>query len=450
MIPNAGELAVLMSRWDINQQRKNEWKSSRYEALDYYKGDTYDYTKDYFSRSTMKKVVAGNINITKRIIDRVSLVYMQPPIRTYTNEEVVDYFIDKDLKLQRLERITNLLDAVLLKPCWRTKEDGTGCIEYDIITDYEPMFDEDPLKPTAIVYPISMKATVFDDTPEQFAYWDSENHFIFDRNGKTYTQEDNPDMINPYGRLPFIECFREGKPEFSYLDTNASNDLISTNLAINVAETNKNANVMFQSFGYLYVNGNIDHDEMVVGQDKINFLGVDGTMNIVSPPNAIPALDASIQSSYKMLSQNYHLPTTFVEGTTASSGVALKMRNIELTDDRKSDIIRWRDIEFKLFDLERLMIAVEEGKDSGDLLDVDFSESVDVLSDEEQRAKWDWELSKGLIDLADILMQKNPDLTRDEAEDYLFDRRATEIDDIDEEDTPSSNPLLDILNTPTE
>ena len=212
MIPNAGELAVLMSRWDINQQRKNEWKSSRYEALDYYKGDTYDYTKDYFSRSTMKKVVAGNINITKRIIDRVSLVYMQPPIRTYTNEEVVDYFIDKDLKLQRLERITNLLDAVLLKPCWRTKEDGTGCIEYDIITDYEPMFDEDPLKPTAIVYPISMKATVFDDTPEQFAYWDSENHFIFDRNGKTYTQEDNPDMINPYGRLPFIECFREGKP----------------------------------------------------------------------------------------------------------------------------------------------------------------------------------------------------------------------------------------------
>ena len=47
-------------------------------------------------------------------------------------------------------------------------------------------------------------------------------------------------------------------------------------------------------------------------------------------------------------------------------------------------------------------------------------------------------------------MQKNPDLTREEAEDYLFDRRATEIDDIDEEDTPSSNPLLDILNTPTE
>ena len=450
MIPNMSELTVLMSRWDINQQRKNKWKRSRYEALDYYNGDTIDYTSEYFSESTMSKIVAGNVNITKRIIDRVSLVYMQPPIRTYTNEDVVDYFVEKDLKLQRLERMTNLLDAVLLKPCWRIKDDGYGCIEYDIITDYEPMFGEDPLKPEAIVYPITMKSTVLDDTPEQFAYWDKESHFIFDRNGKKYTQEDNPDMVNPYGRLPFVECFRNGKPEFSYLDTNASNDLITSNLAINVAETNKNANVMFQSFGYLFVNGaGIDKDTMAIGQDKINYLGVDGSISIVSPPNAIPALDASITSSYKMLAQNYHLPTGLVEGNTqAESGVALRMRNIELTDDRKSDITRWRDIEFKLFDLERLIIAVEDGKDAGDLEDVDYSETVEVLSDKEQREKWDWELSKGLIDLADIMMQKNPDLTREEAQDYLFDRQATEVDDIEEQ--PSGNPLLDILNTPSE
>ena len=139
------ELAVLMSKFDYKQKVKNQWKQSRYEALDYYKGNTLEYTSDYFSDSTMQKVVAGNINITKRIIDRVSLVYMTPPIRKYTREDVTDYFIEKDLKLQRLERVTNLLDAVLLKPCWRTKEDGSGCIEYDIITDYEPLFEDDTL-----------------------------------------------------------------------------------------------------------------------------------------------------------------------------------------------------------------------------------------------------------------------------------------------------------------
>ena len=446
MIPNMGELALLYSKWDVQQQRKNKWKQSRYEALDYYKGITKEYVSKYFSDSTLSKVPIGNVNITKRVIDRISLVYMTPPVRLYSNEDTPDFFKEKDLKLQRLERMTNLLDGVLVKPCWRIKDDGTGCIEYDIIMDYEPLFDTDPLKPYAIVYPIAQKASVLDTTPEQFVYWDAENTFVFDKNGKQYTTDDNPDMVNPYGVLPFIECFRDGKPETDYLDTNASRDLIQTNLAINEAETNKNANIQFQSFGYMFVNGSgIDHEKISVGQDKINFLGVDGSISIVSPPNAVPALDESIQSSYKMLAQNYHLPISFVEGTTASSGVALKMRNQELTDNRKSDVIRWRDIEYKLFELERLMIAVEQGKDAGDLEDVDFSESIDVLNDQEQRDKWEWELSKGLIDLADILMQQNPDLDRAEAEAYLEERKK--VEEVKED---SGSALLQALAKPVE
>ena len=446
MIPNTGQLAVMMSKYDAAQQAKNKWKQERYEAVDYYNGNTLEYTSKYFSKSTLSKIVTGNVNICKRITDRISLVYMTPPLREYTREDVTDFFRFKDLKLQRLERLTNLLDAVLVKPCWRIKEDGSGCIEYDIIWDYEPIFGDDPLTPTAIIYPIAKKATVLDDTPELYAYWDSEHHFIFDNNGKSYTNDDNAEMLNPYGRLPFVECFRDGKPEFNYLDTNASKDLIATNLGINVAETNKNANVMFQSFGYLFVNGTgIDKDSPInIGQDKVNFLGSDGTISIVSPPNAIPALDGSIQSSYKMLAQNYHLPINFVEGSTASSGVALKMRNIELTDERKSDTTRWRNIEYELFDLERLIIAVELGQDAGDLEDVDFSESVEVLSDEEQRAKWDWELSKGIIDLADIMMQKNPDLDRAEAEELLAEKKTT----FGEPEVEESKPVLSLLNKP--
>ena len=425
MILSGAKLAVLMSKWDAAQQRKNQWKDSRYTALDYYNGRTNEYINNYFSTSILNKVVKGNINITKRIIDRISLVYMVAPKRLYSREDVVDYFIDKDTKLQRLERMTNLLDAVLLKPCWRTKEDGTGCIEYDVIMDYEPIFGEDPLKFEAIVYPVAKKSTVLDTTPELWVYWDAENTYTFDNNGKIYTEDDNPEMINPYGVLPFVECFRDGKPEMSYLDTDASTDLINTNLGINVAETNKNANVMFQSFGYLFVNGSgIDMDTMEIGQDKVNYLGVDGTISIVSPPNAIPALDESIKSSYKMLSQNYHLPTSFVEGTTAESGVALRLRNQELQDDRKSDVAKWRDIEYKLFDMERLIIAVEQGQDAGDLEDVDFDESVEILSNQEQRDKWDWELSKGIIDEADIMTQINPDLTREEAQEYLDERKT--------------------------
>ena len=447
MIPNLGQLAVLMSRWDANQQRKNKWKQSRYEALDYYNGKTKSYVGNYFNESMLTKIVTGNVNITKRIIDRVSLVYMVSPKRTYTKEDIVDTFFQKDMKLQRLERMTNLLDGVLFKPCWRIDDNG-GHIEYDIIFDYEPLFfGDDPMKPDAYVYPISMKAQVLTNESEKFAYWDKEHHFIFDRNQKIYSNEDNPDMINPYGVLPFIESYRDGKPEYNYMDTDASIDLIQTNLAMNVAETNKNANVMFQSFGYLYVNGaGIDtQDTMKIGQDRINYLGVDGTINIVAPPNSVPALDESIKSAYKMLSQNYHLPTSFVDGVAAESGVALRLRNQELQDDRKSDISKWRDFEMQLFELERLIVAVEEGKDAGDLEDVDFDESTEILSNQEQRDKWDWELSKGIIDEADIMTQINPDLTREEALEHLAERKVAPV----VEETATS-PLLQALAKPVE
>ena len=425
MIPNTSELLVLQAKYDAGQQRKNKWKVARLDALEYYKGRSLPYTQNYFDDTLFDKVPAANINVTKRIIDRISLVYMKPPKRIYTKEDTPLLFHHKDFKLQRAERITNLLDGVLIKPCMRFNDNNEQQIEYDIIHDYEPMFGDDPLNPIAITYPIATKDSVVDDTGKLWVYWDKENTFTYDENGKIYTDEDNPDMINPYGVLPFVECWREGKPESSYMDTDPSSDLIQTNTMINVAETNKNANIMFQSFGYIYVNGSqIEKDTMSIGPDKISFLGVDGQMNIVTPPNTVDSINTSITTAYKMLAQNYHIDISFVEGTTAQSGVAIKLRNQELTDERISDVIRWQEVEKELFELERLMIAVDMGKDAGELEQVDFEETMEVLSDTEQRDKWDWELSKGLIDEADILMQKDPDryTDRETAQEYLQER----------------------------
>ena len=448
MIPNLSKLLVLNAKYDASEKRKNQWKKSRIDALEYYKGRSIPYTSSFFDSSLFKKVPVANINVTKRIIDRISLVYMKPPKRVYTKEETPLLFHHKDFKLQRAERFTNLLDAVLIKPCVRYNEKNEPQIEYDIIWDYEPIFEDDPLKPSAFMYPISKKDSIIDDTPDLYVYWDKDNTFTFDQNGKIYGDEYNPDNINPYGVLPFVECFRDGKPESSYLDTDASSDLVQTNTLINVAETNKAANIMFQSFGYLYVNGSqLEKDTLEVGPDKISFLGVDGTMNLVSPPDTVDTITAAVTTSYKMLAQNYHIDISFVEGTTAQSGVAIKLRNSELTDSRVSDVIRWQEVEKHLFELERLMIAVDFGKDAGELESVDFEENMEILSDEEQRAKWDWELSNGLIDQADILIQQDPDRFEDRAaaQEYLQERSG-----IDQEQDNDQNTLLNALQTPVQ
>ena len=146
-----------------------------------------------------------------------------------------------------------------------------------------------------------------------------------------------------------------------------------------------------------------------------------------------------------MIAQNYHLSIAFVEGTTAASGIALRLRGQELQDSRRHTVTRWREIEHKLFEVEERLIAVEQGGDAGSLLGVDYEESTEVLSEDEQRIKWDWELDKGLIDLADILMQQDPDKypTRQDALDYLAERSGVE-----EEAEEATSPLLAALTTP--
>ena len=442
MIPDIGKQLLENSIHDANQNEKKRWQRERLLAYNYYKGRTNDYTAKFFSDELIKKIPIANVNLTKRIIDRVSMVYMKPPTRTYSNEnfmEMIHY--GKDEKLQKAERLTNLLELILIKPCWRN-----GQVEYDIIRDFEPhFFNGDNLHPDAFTYPIAIRSEVLSTEPEKFVYWDEENTFTYDKNGKIYTTDDNPDMINPYGMLPFVECFKDGRPDWAYLDTDASVDLGATNKAVNIAETNKNANIMFQSFGYMYINGSsVDYYKLEVGQDKISQLGVDGTLNIVSPPNSVPALTESIKESYKMLAQNYHLSVNFVEGTTAESGVALKLRNQELSDARISDVIRWKVIEQKLFTIEERIVTVETGMaNTGTLDDIDFDESTEVLNPQEQIERWNWELEKGMIDVADILMQKNPDLTRDEALEFLEERNQV---------TPEAqqSTLLEALATPTE
>ena len=441
MIPDIGKQLLENSIHDANQNEKKRWQRERLLAYNYYKGRTNDYTAKFFSDELIKKIPIANVNLTKRIIDRVSMVYMKPPTRTYSNEnfmEMIHY--GKDEKLQKAERLTNLLELILIKPCWRN-----GQVEYDLIRDFEPhFFNGDNLHPDAFTYPIAIRSEVLSTEPEKFVYWDEENTFTYDKNGKIYTTDDNPDMINPYGMLPFVECFKDGRPDWAYLDTDASVDLVATNKAVNIAETNKNANIMFQSFGYMYINGSsVDYDKLEVGQDKISQLGVDGTLSIVSPPNSVPALTESIKESYKMLAQNYHLSVNFVEGTTAESGVALKLRNQELSDARISDVVRWKVIEQKLFTIEERIVTVETGMaNTGTLDDIDFDESTEILNPQEQIDRWNWELEKGMIDVADILMQKNPDLTREEALEFLEERKQV---------TPEEpqNTLLEALATPT-
>jgi len=128
----------------------------------------------------------------------------------------------------------------------------------------------------------------------------------------------------------------------------------------------------------------------------------------------------SAQSNlYKLIARNYHLPEDFVEGSAqAESGVAIKLRNQELQNERIGDIIRWRNVEQEIFRIERDILSRANIK-LDEKIFIDFSESVEFLSPQEQREQDDWNLKHNLITPIDIARRQNKDLEEEQAQELI-------------------------------
>lgn len=402
---------VEATRIEFQQRVKNEWNEDRLSCLNYYDGLTEEYTRDKFSVESLKQVAVANNNIFRRVINRISLVNMVPPIRTLTSDddephpqqdEYTQVTKHKDTKLPRAERYTNALRLIALVVRW---DDVEGVFRYQVVTDFEPTFGDDPFKPIAIDYPIATFASVGDTTPEKWRHLDINGWDEYEKDGGVTAGDDMG-----YGVLPVVFCFADGVPETEFLDVAPALDLRDSNHAINVALTNKNANTHFQSFGQMYMAGVNDTSQIGVGPDKIPILPDGATMNILSPPDTLQSITASVQSDYIAVAQNYGLTASFVEGTSAESGVALRIRNQELTDSRRQAVTVWRDIERQLYDIEVAMLKVHQPTKTYPVtMSVDYSESTEVMTPQEQRDHDQWEVDNGLTTWGAILLRDNPD-----------------------------------------
>ena len=149
---------------------------------------------------------------------------------------------------------------------------------------------------------------------------------------------------------------------------------------------------------------------------------------------------------YKLVARNYHLSEDFVEGQVqATSGVALKVRGQELQNERVGDVVRYKGLEADIFVIERDIFS-RVGIALPDKLMVDFSESVEYLSPQEQRERDDWDLSHNLTTVAKIAMRQNKDLDEAQAEQLILDNATSGVT-IKKVTDGRSNIVDDILGT---
>jgi len=407
-----------------NQRIENTRRSDQQRLWRYYKGQTERDTSDYFDPKTLVEVPVSNNNITKRVINRISMVNMVPPVRTLVTEDNEPHDRQGDYKrvtkmksqkMKRAERYCNLFELTAVHLRWIPPEspDEEGFFMYQVIYDFEPEFDpNDPFTPIAVNYPIAIVDTDKDALTKRWQRWDSTTWIEYDmRNNQRAVVGGG---VHGWNTVPFIFMYSDGMPESGFMDVTGALDLIDMNENINVMDTNLNVNIHFQSFGYIYFTGLKRGEDVLFGANIAATLPDNATAGILHPPNTVDSVTNANQAKYKAVAQNYGLDPSFVEGQTAASGVALKVRQQELTDNRKDDVTRCRDAEQQLYEKERLILQVEKPEWSlPEQLNVDFGESIEVLTPDEQMKRDEHELKHGQITRGAILQRKNPDMFKD-------------------------------------
>ena len=400
-------------------------------CIDYYQyANTGKYIADYFSGSLQKEIPLYTANMTRRLIDRISLVYKDAPVRDIEDEKYDLISQDKNYILKRVERIHNLLGTLALQVVWKNDK-----FSYIPRFTFEPIFDQnDPMNPIGVVYPAHKTSdSLYQTQEDEFVYWDHERHFRFDVGGNII--HINEEDINPYGVLPFVfiqpnhqidEFFNEGRGK----------DICSANRQIDVAMTMLQHHIR-KAGGQYVIEGQVDTNNIELGLNKVVVID-NGNMTNLNPNVDINSIIEGVKFQLQQVAINHHLSFDFgINGS--KSGVALKLENVELLEQREDDVEKFNRFEKELYEVERVVAEVESNMKLPEEISVNYTE-VDFPDPERDRDEWEWKFKHGLADKIDWLMQYDPDgfPTREDAEEYLALRRKS-VTTIKEQGTNENN-----------
>jgi len=147
--------------------------------------------------------------------------------------------------------------------------------------------------------------------------------------------------------------------------------------------------------------------------------GVDGDFSYAKSNAPIKAILDSIQFLAQQAALTNGLSAASMSTKpTQESGLSRISGTAELMELRKDSISLFGRYERQLFDMQKLIWnAHNDTKISDDArLRVDFHDPVPVLSPDKQAELWKAELDMGTLSRLDIIMQKNSDLSREDAQ----------------------------------
>ena len=435
----------------------------------YYSGDStniIEYLKETIKKVLGTEIVTDNewlydfINITKKMIDRLAVVYKEPADRYIIKEdedveELTDYLYQilpedinsKDKKAQRFAKLfnTSLTQIYFDKNTGKIGFNIEPSHKYKVKTDYD-----DPYKITELSY----EKYFLNSKQEEELFtvvWTEDEHYKMDSDGKKYPVGENEDKKNPFrdnednGAIPFPFLMTEEGEDFWGI---GQDDLVNVNEMINFLLTFllNDAIVLGTSGTLLAVNLNLAEKGVeknsikkirtgrrhpIVVEQARGDLAAPG-LSYVSTNPLIIEIQNSIDYRIKQIAVLKGLnPNTILSEIKDTSDYQKMMDVAEMIEIRRDDIEPCRAYEKRRFDIIRIVnnTAVKDAelKSKFNLreipwdveLGIDFAEigiqktTDEIWKDREEREK------RNMGSAIEWLMEENPDINEEQAQEIL-------------------------------
>ena len=448
---------MLSSTEEINKYidscNKLQYKQSVKNLKDIYR-DAWDYIIEeemavQFSReswSKMRLLITKEMNILKRVVNTISMVYMNPAKReALVNEEqdaVYQSILDKlpmNNLMRTINRMTSLTNATLARVVWR---DG---IDIDVVNFDNAEIILDPSDWKKIIgvkvyigYTIGNDGFYPEKYREGYLYTLDHEYFAPHLRGKVIKfksdgkggdifgeGEDNP-YYDQDGKmvLPFV-LFLRSFPVDCLIDYTTGSDLMDININTAISLAHINNLIKYQSWKQLYavVNGSdkmppaweVGPETIIKLEGNRDFTPSVGTIDLQS--NITALYDVIMKRVANVIAQYGIDQDSFMRTGSPQSGYALKVKKEGLLELREEQLPMYRHSEGDLFNKIRIVNNYHSTKKISDAAEfkIDFGDMTFPVSEQEENAAWIIKLSNNVVNLADWVQAINPDLTEDEA-----------------------------------
>lgn len=410
-------------------------KSAILEYLEEIQGITFD-------EKTLEDFQRVFINITKKVINKLAVVYRNPATRYFVDEkgnELGDYSVwynsQLPVNINSIDKTAHRYAKAFNTSLTRVGFDGKLFYKvlpshlYNVKTD-----DNDKLIELSYARYFGKEMFIVTWTDTEHYMQKVENIMNYSVMGKKLPIGDNVKMINPYGKIPYAILRLEEQNDFW---GEGQTDLVNFNEQINFLLSDLiNSGIIMQSWGtpvaincgFSYKNekGGTSYRKVRVGAkhpiviENAKSDEVEPSFEYKSADPKITEIKETIDWMIKLIAITKGLdPNSFLQEVKATSGFSKVVDSLDEMELRQDDIEPCRVYEEERFELTKRVLEVHKSeiKDYKNLKGYfvcDFAEIKPIKSLDEDIKEKEFNLKHNLITPIDIMREKNPDLSDEE------------------------------------